>query len=157
MNYRKGVSAFILNDNKEFLMVLGIKKVLKELDYWKIPAGGIEENEDLNDALKRELFEELGLTENDYIIINKSKYADKFNWRKELSEERYQKNGIWYDGKDIAIFILKLKNPDFKFILQKEEVLGIKWFNKENYSKFIFTSSQLETMRKVIEEFKEYF
>ncbi len=74
-----------------------------------------------------------------------------------MCEERYQKNGIWYDGKEIIIFILKLKNSNFKFKLQKTEVIGIKWFNKKNYSKSIFTSSQLDNMKKVIEEFKEYF
>ncbi|MFA7709451.1 MAG: NUDIX hydrolase [archaeon] len=157
MNYRQGVSAFILNDKKEFLMVLGLKKVLKELDYWKIPAGGIEISEDQETALKRELFEELGFTENDYTIIGKSSHKDKFNWREELCEGRYQKNGIWYDGKEISIFILKLKNPEIEFRLQETEVLGTKWFNKDNYSKSIFTSSQLEVMKKVIEEFKEYF
>ncbi len=157
MKYRQGVSAFILNDNKEFLMVLGIKKVFNKLDYWKIPAGGIEENETHIGALKRELFEELGLKENDYVVIGKSNYKDKFSWRKELYEKPYQKRGVWYSGKEIVIFVLKLKNSNFNFKLQVEEVAKVKWFNKENYLKSIYTFNQLDSMKKVIEEFKDYF
>ncbi|HOW29316.1 MAG TPA: NUDIX hydrolase [archaeon] len=157
MNYRHGVSAFILNDKKEFVMVLGLKKNLNDPDYWKIPAGGVEKDEDSITALKRELFEEIGITENDYEIIGRSKYTDKFTWPKETSQRKFEKKSIWYDGQEREIFICKLHDSNFKFKLQEEEVAGIKWFNKNNYEPIILFPIQVEVMQKVIEEFKEYF
>ncbi|MFA5745545.1 MAG: NUDIX hydrolase [archaeon] len=157
MNYRQGASAFIINDKKEFLMVLGVKKDRSEPDYWKIPAGGVEGNEDFETALKREMLEEIGITELDYDIIGKSKYTDKFTWPKEVSQKKFEKKGVWYDGQERVIFVLKLKNPNQEFKLQVEEVAGIKWFNKNNFESIILFPIQIEFMKKVIEEFKEYF
>jgi len=157
MNYRHGVSAFILNDKKEFVMVLAAKNDSTDPDYWKIPAGGVEKDENAVTALKRELFEEIGITGNDYEIIGKSKYTDKFTWPKETSQKKFEEIGIWYDGQEREIFICKLHNSDFKFKLQEEEVADIKWFNKNNYEPIILFSTQVEFMQKVITEFKEYF
>jgi 8-oxo-dGTP pyrophosphatase MutT (NUDIX family) len=153
MNYRQGISAFIINDKKEFILVCGVS----DRTYWKIPAGGIEGNETQEEGLYREMNEELGLEKSDFAIITKSKFVDRFNWPKDLCEEKFKKNGYWLDGQERAIFICQLTNPSFKLKLQKEEVSDAKWFNKENYEKFISIPNQLETMKKVIEEFKEYF
>lgn len=157
MNYRKGASAFIINDKKEFLMVLAVKKNFNDPDYWKIPAGGIEKNETQEEGLYRELNEELGINKDDIELISLSKYTDKFNWPKNLSAEKFKRTGIWYDGQERCIFICKLTNPDFRFKLQEEEIADIKWFNKNNYKPIILFPIQVEFMEKVIEEFKEYF
>ena len=153
MNYRQAVSAFILNDKKEFVLVSGIS----DRTYWKILAGGIEGNETQEDALYREMNEELGLEKSDFEIIAKSRFVDKFNWPKEVSEEKFQKKGIWYDGQERAIFLCKLTNSNFKFKLQEEEISGFLWVNKNNYEKYMMFPIQIEFMKNVIEEFKEYF
>ena len=157
MNYRQGASAFIINDKKEFLMVLAAKKDSTEPDYWKIPAGGVEGNEDLETALKREMLEEIGILENDLEVLAKSKHTDKFTWPKEISQRKQKETGVWYDGQERCIFICKLKTADYKFKLQEEEIADVKWFNKEDYEKHLLFPSQVELMKKVIEEFKDYF
>lgn len=153
MNYRQGVSAFILNDKKEFILVNGVS----DRTYWKIPAGGIEGNETQEDALYRELNEELSLEKSDFEILAKSRFVDKFNWPKETCEEKFKKKGIWYDGQERAIFVCKLINPSFKLKLQKEEISGFKLVNKNNFEKYLIFPTQIEIMKNVIEEFKEYF
>jgi putative (di)nucleoside polyphosphate hydrolase len=157
MVYRKGVAAFILNNKKEFLMVLGAKKNNLEIDYWKIPAGGVKKNETSENGLKRELFEELGLEEKEYEIISKSKYKDKFDWSKKVSQRKYEQTGVFYNGQERDIFILKLKTDNFKFKLQKEEITAAKWFTKDNFKKYINIDNQKKTMQKIINEFKDYF
>ncbi len=157
MNYRKGASAFIINNKKEFLMALAVKKNPTDPDYWKIPAGGIEENETQEEGLYREMNEELGLERSDFTIIAKSKFVDKYTWPKEVSERKFKKTGIWYDGQERCVFICKLTNPNFKFKLQEEEVADVKWFNKNNYKPIILFPIQVEFMQNVIAEFKEYF
>lgn len=153
MNYRSAVSAFIINDKKEFIFVKGVSN----RSYWKIPAGGVERDEDLKQALLREINEELGILESDLEVLAKSKHTEKFDWPKELSEEKFEKKGIWYDGQERTIFICKLKNQDIKLKLQEEEISEFLWVNKDNYEKYITIENQLETMKKVIEEFKKYF
>ncbi|MDD3159633.1 MAG: NUDIX hydrolase [Candidatus ainarchaeum sp.] len=157
MNYRRGVSAFILNDKKEFILVLDTKGKTKELDYWKIPAGGIENNETEEETLIRELKEELDIENNEIKIIGKSKFIDELNWSKETSEKKFKSTGIWRDGQRRTVFIVKLLNQNKNFKLQENEVLDIIRVNKNNFKKYINNKIQLTLMNNIINEFKEYF
>ena len=56
--FRKGVSALIINDKNEFLLV-NLESF--ETRFFSIPGGGIEEKETLEDAAYREIKEELGI------------------------------------------------------------------------------------------------
>lgn len=63
--YRVALRALIRNDKGEILIVRE-----KDHDWWDLPGGGLEYGESIEDGLKRELTEEIGLTgEFDYTLL----------------------------------------------------------------------------------------
>ena len=65
--YRLAVKAFVINEGK----VLLVRE--KDDDWWSFPGGGVDYGEDLQQALHRELSEELGVStkeiQTDYQIV----------------------------------------------------------------------------------------
>lgn len=56
-----GVGAFIVNDRNEFLMLLRSKDSKVEPGTWMIPGGKVDFNEKMEDTVKREIMEEIGV------------------------------------------------------------------------------------------------
>ena len=56
-----GVGALIFNDNNEFLMVLRSENCKNEAGKWMIPGGAVDFNERLEDCVRREAMEEIGV------------------------------------------------------------------------------------------------
>ena len=55
-----GCGAFILNDKNEFLMLKRTDKCRNEAGKWNIPGGKVDFNEKVEEAILREIKEELG-------------------------------------------------------------------------------------------------
>ena len=61
--YRKAVVGVFVNTSNEVL-------TLERSDFsgsWQLPQGGVDEGETLEDAVKREMFEELRTTRNEWV------------------------------------------------------------------------------------------
>jgi mutator protein MutT len=56
-----GVGACIVNDQGQIFLALRGQKAKNEKGKWEIPGGSVEFGETLENALKREIFEELGI------------------------------------------------------------------------------------------------
>lgn len=56
-----GVGAVIFNKKGEVLIIRRGKDSQNEIGYWGIPGGAVEYGEKLEDAIKREVYEELGI------------------------------------------------------------------------------------------------
>lgn len=57
---KKIVAGGLIEKDGKFLLVKENKKICK--GKWNIPAGGVDDNENVIDAAKREIFEETGCT-----------------------------------------------------------------------------------------------
>jgi ADP-ribose pyrophosphatase len=56
-----GCGALIVNDNNETLLLKRTSKTRNEAGFWSKPGGGVEFGEEIEDAVKREIKEELGV------------------------------------------------------------------------------------------------
>ena len=63
--YRPNVGIILTNDDKKVFWAKRLKKPA-----WQFPQGGIDEGEDIETALMRELNEEIGLTPDDVKIFS---------------------------------------------------------------------------------------
>lgn len=140
--YRKGVGACILNSKNQIFMAerLDIK------NQWQMPQGGVDENEDLDIAIFRELLEEVGTDK--FEIIAKTdwlKYDLPVEHRANLIKGKYigQKQ-IWYflkfTGVDTDINLNADSHPEFsqwKWVEKEELVEKIIDFKKDMYKEII--------------------
>tara|TARA_B100000795_G_scaffold267353_1_gene252013 strand:+ start:780 stop:1256 length:477 start_codon:yes stop_codon:yes gene_type:complete len=115
--YRPNVGIVIVNyDNN----VLWAKRVGEEA--WQFPQGGVDEGESLEDAMYRELMEEVGLKPNQVEIIGQTKswlrYDVPRQWvRRDGSASYKGQKQIWFllkfIGKDSDISLTNCKKPEF--------------------------------------------
>ena len=124
--YRKNIGIILCNSKNELL----ICKRLKE-DSWQFPQGGFEKNESSENAMFRELFEEIGLQKNDIIILGKTKKWLKYNLPKKY--QRKTNNQLCVGQKQIW-FLLRLISSDQSINLRtskKPEFDGWEWVSEK--------------------------
>ena len=120
------VGAIILNDNGEMLIV----KSPKWMTY-TIPGGHVEVNETMEEALRREVKEEVGL---DVEIIKKIDAFDAIN----PAEFKYGKHFIFID------FLCRAKNTKVK--VDENEITNFMWIKPEEAMEMVdsFTKKSLK-------------
>ena len=124
--YRKNIGIILCNSKNELL----ICKRLKE-DSWQFPQGGFEKNESSENAMFRELFEEIGLQKKDIIILGKTKKWLKYNLPKKY--QRKTNNQLCVGQKQIW-FLLRLISSDQCINLRtskKPEFDGWEWVSEK--------------------------
>lgn len=146
---RKGVSAVIINRNNKFLLV---NLCQFEPRFYAIPGGGLEENETLEDAVYREIFEELGIVKNSLEFVGVCKEPLRFNFK----TIKLNRNGNEYTGSERHFFGFRFIGKDDDLVLQKDEVRSYKWVDFSELNKYLLFDNQLaETTEKIIEIFPE--
>ena len=148
MILRKAVGAVVLNSKNQII-------VFQRKDYqesWQGVEGGIDNNETPLEAINRELYEEVGLTKNDFdIVATRDKGFDYL-----FNEEGKKKYNI--DGQTKYFFIIKLKNDNFKFkfdIKQDEiEFISYKILNNNNDLMDLVPSFKKGMYNEILEYFK---
>lgn len=140
-SYRKSVAAFILNSKNEVLLVKPIRYGEKE---WTVPGGGIETGETAEEAVWREIREEVGLTESDLVLEKKSEIVNTYQFgsaTKKLNGE--------FTGQQKVQFVFKLRSNK-PISLRPEELVAHKWVDKKNARMYLTFPGQDENATKVL-------
>ena len=143
--YRNGVGIFLLNKNKKLWVG---KRIDSDSKFWQMPQGGIDTGEKEDDAMKRELKEEIGT--NNVNILMKSEDWFQYDLPQELMKS------IWkgkYKGQRQKWYACEIVDDDNKINLNyhKPEFSEWKWieprlaidlvipFKKSMYEKILDT------------------
>ena len=132
-----GVSAgaIILNDNDEILLSKRSKNTRNEQGKWETPGGKVEFGETREQAVKRELKEELGVDVNIIDILHTSDeiiIKDKQHWVP-------------------TTYIVKIKKGKIPKVMEPEMCDGIGWFSLDDIPKNLSYITQID-----IREFNKY-
>jgi ADP-ribose pyrophosphatase YjhB (NUDIX family) len=79
---------------------------------WNLPGGGVEKNEGTESAIKREVFEEIGIVLPN--VIELKKYTSNFEYKVD------------------TVYCFYSKVTTKNFVIDKKEILDAKWFPKNN-------------------------
>jgi len=142
---RLGVGIILLNnENKVFVG----KRIDNPKNFWQMPQGGCDENENFLDAAKRELEEETGVR-----TVKILKELDEwfiYNLPKELLGK------IWkgkYKGQRQKWFVMKFlgKNEEINIKTEKPEFLEWKWIEPNDLPKVV-VNFKLDIYKKLSEK-----
>lgn len=133
MQIRREVQAVIYNRFGKETRVLLVKKLdLKNYNYrWRLLKGGIEEGEKEVDALKREIFEEVGLRN---ILIEKK-----------IQQYEYDSEGTLHQVSSYAVKIME--NDPLK--VQTDEIIDAGWVPKEQAVNLLFWKNEKDAVQKL--------
>ena len=138
---RLGVGAVVLNNNNKVFVG---KRIDNPVDKWQMPQGGVNQGEELIDAMKWELEEETG-------IRNIQILREVDGWS-EYELPKYLLGKIWkgkYRGQKQKWFIVRFLGNDEEINLKtsKPEFIEWRWLDIENLPGVI-----VEFKRKVYED-----
>lgn len=129
------VKIFILNESNNLLVVRQ-----SELEDYEVPGGRIDLGESIEDAMKRELFEELN------IEIKNFNYKIENNFQAMNPNEKIQH--LYF------IVSLKLNKEDVEKISTSNEVTEMVWIDSGNYQNYKYKKFLEEDIEKFINKVK---
>lgn len=145
--YRKGVSALIANNKDEFLLV---NLTSFEERFFAVPGGGLDEGETLEEAVYREINEELGIKKGSLVLLGKSESPIIFTFK----EIKLSRDGVEYTGSERYFFGFRFVGNNSEIKLQDNEVRAYKWATYNNLKDYLLFDNQLE---ETIQKIKEIF
>ena len=144
---RTGVGVVVLNKNNKVFVA---KRIDNPVDKWQMPQGGVNNDESLLDAMKRELFEETS--------IRNIEILKEFNYWLEYELPENLKGIIWkgkFRGQKQKWFIVRFIGKDNEINLNtaNPEFKEWKWTEIDNLTNIIVEFKR-EVYKKVVREIK---
>ncbi|MFH0714430.1 MAG: NUDIX domain-containing protein [Candidatus Diapherotrites archaeon] len=133
--YRPNVAAIFVKDGK----VLLVHKSVQKKRSWQFPQGGVHEGETAEQALRREVLEELGIS--DFKILYRARYEHQYDWPKSFLKQReFVKSS--YIGQRQTFFVCESSQP----VVLGEELEKFQWVPREKLLQIV----RIPNLRKCI-------
>lgn len=134
MKIRPSVQAVIFDEDTKKLLLIEKFDLIKKENVWRLVKGGVEEGETEQQALKREIFEEVGLKN---IQILDKIYSYKYTWRNLIHI--------------VSVYLIKASMSE-KVILQTDTkletpIVDFAWVSKEQAIKMLFWKDEKEAVK----------
>lgn len=144
LSYRPNVAALLVNQKGELL----IAERKKKKGAWQFPQGGVDKGESPVEGLKREVFEEIGLTSDCYKIKH-SKSGYKYLYPKAVAKKKK------YDGQKQMYYLCELKEGAPEIVITKDNVefRDAKWVKPEDFEASWVPDFKLPVYRQVMLDF----
>jgi len=143
MRIRKSVGAFIVNKDGKFLLLKtrGMTRV-----YWDILKGGVKEGEKLENALMREMKEELGTDK--FGEIKKLDFSFTFKFPKKIREK------IKFDSERVELFSVNFIGDEKDIKVDGREILDFKFVDEDEFKRSVTYEKTREAFERFIRKFK---
>jgi 8-oxo-dGTP pyrophosphatase MutT (NUDIX family) len=145
--YRKGVVGLVIDKEERILLV-------QMIDYgdnhWRFPGGGVDKGESDNNALLRELEEELQTSK--FEIVKKSKHVNKYDWPSEVIGRQYKKEGKRWRGQQQSQYLVNFTGKESDIKPDPKELKKIKWVTVEELEQHLIFPRQWELAELLIKE-----
>ncbi len=145
-SYRPNVAAVFVRGGKWLL----VKK--RGRRSWQFPQGGVELGETFELALRREMKEELGIS--NFRIVSKARYVHEYEWPQKWRNANPEKGGDFV-GQRQRFFVCAF--PSNQKIRLSSELEKFKWVKREDLFEFIKLPDLREAVRKIFREFLPHF
>ena len=148
VRYRPNVAALIVNAS-------GCLLVCERFNLpgaWQFPQGGVDDGESMEQALIREVREEVGLGKNDYEILER-RDGYRYLYPPEVRVKKIRKHGN--HGQEQTYFLCKLKDtaPPIYVNQTPQEFGAYRWILPEEFDLDWLPSFKREVYRAVMEDF----
>lgn len=150
--YRSGVGIILLNNQKHIFVG---KRIDNNSDAWQMPQGGIDDNEDEDPAMFRELREETGISAENVRVIAKSDGYFYYNLPYKLQKKFW---GGKYLGQKQRWYLLEFTGHESAINVDTPdpEFSEWKWISKDDIVSRI-VSFKRKLYEDVLKEFSRYF
>ena len=150
-DFRKGIGVFLINENNQLWVG---KRIDFKNNYWQMPQGGIDNNENPRQAMIRELSEETGIKKNYEILMELEGWLS-------YSLPSSLKKIVWggrYVGQKQKWFACRFfgKDEEFNLKTHKPEFEDWKWIRPEDAIKFVVPFKK-KLYKDVLKGFKDLY
>ena len=147
--YRDSTQAIILNLNKD--KVLLVQSIAYDENQWNFPGGGIEEAETPQQAISRELEEELNT--NKFKFLQQHPSPHTYDWNHINILDRYKKTGKWFKGQTKHVFLFQFTGESEKINIDSSELKNYKWVPLNELESHLIFPNQYFKAKKYLKDF----